>query len=450
MNNIELPSILNIPKKLLPLILKFNDYRIFLIDGGRGGAKSHSVARLLLYLNEKYKLRTACGRETQDSIKESVHQLLSELVNQYQLNFDIQTSRIIHREKGSEFIFLGLREQGRYNIKSLEGIDILWIEEGQALTKPTMDVVLPTIRKPQSKIFVTMNRHLENDPAYVMLKGRPDCLHLSISYLENEHCTDELKKEADICKAMSQKDYQHIWLGEPLAQAEDALYSRDEIMAAQRNAHQLAKGYGLRVGAFDIARYGDDKCAVVVYQQMGALHWEEVFSEEWEKRDLNYTTGRILTTANEQGLDMYAIDEDGLGSGPLDTLTQGRKLQNVVGFRNLPLSFKENAEYANMRTAAAYKKKNLLMKGHLCMRNPKLIEECLTIRYGFDHYQRRILISKDEMKKKGFKSPNLFDASNMAVSLMGQVQQKQSRQYEANRYPQYSDDGNLFGIAGIL
>lgn len=163
---------------------------------------------------------------------------------------------------------------------------------------------------------------------------------------------------------------------------------------------------------------------------------------------MNYTTGRILATTNEQNVTLAAIDEDGLGAGPFDSLTKGRKLDYFVGFKNTILSPQDNKSFANTRTVAAYKKKDMLMKGHLCMKTHKLIEETLTIRYEFDHHQRRILISKDMMKKKGIKSPNLFDASNMAVSIIGEVKQQQMTQYKPKRAT-YSQEDSLFKIAGI-
>lgn len=450
MVRLTLPKLLDIPAKLLPLADPevFNKYRIFLLEGGRGGSKSQTIARILLYLGSKYKLRVACGRETQNSISESVHALLADLITQYQLNYEIQTARISHREKGTEFAFIGLREQGRFNIQGIEGVDILWVEEGQAITKPTMDIVLPTIRKAKSRIFVSMNRHLPNDPAYAMLKDRPDCLHININYLENEHCTTELTNEANICKGMSEKDYRHIWLGEPLDMAEDALYAVSDFENGKRNAHILSPGYGVRVSGNDIARYGDDKCAVVALQQMGALHWEEVYCDEWDHRDLNYTTGRILTTTNEQKIDYAAIDEDGLGSGPFDTLTRGRQLDYFIGFRNPAIGYQDNKSFGNVRTVNAYKVKDMLVKGHLHIKTQKIIDECMTIKYTFDHNQRRVLVSKDKMKKDGFKSPNLADALIMAVSLIGNVKERQDRQYQPS-VAQYAKDDDLFKIAGV-
>ena len=449
---LTLPKLLDIPSKLLPLADPdvFNQYRIFLLEGGRGGAKSQSTARLLLYLGSKYKLRIACGRETQNSIAESVHALLSDLIIANQLDYDIQASKLIHRVTGTEFTFIGLREQGRFNIQGIEGVDILWIEEGQAVAKATMDIVLPTIRKRKSRIFITMNRHVENDPAYSMVVERDDCLHIYITYLENEHCTPELTNEAAVCKKASQKDYDHIWLGIPLAQSEDAVFTKEEIENGQKFAHIMAPGYGIRVGGFDVARFGDDKCADEILQQMGALHWEEYHVDEWDHKDLNYTTGRILQISNEQGVDGAAIDEDGIGAGPLDTLQKGRGLEYFVGFRNLPYNFKENRFYGNVRTKFAFETKKMFADGHLCIRDKETIKELTTaFKYTFDHYQRKILIDKKVMKEK-FKipSPNRADALIMAVSRIGEVKQKQDRQYEPNT-PVYAKDDNLFQIAGV-
>ena len=293
-----------------------------------------------------------------------------------------------------------------------------------------------------------MNRHVFNDPLFVALKDRDDCLTIDINYLENEHRTIEIVKEAKECRKLSESDYQHIWLGEPLDQSEDALYSLDELTRNKNNPHILAPGYGLRVAGFDIARYGDDKCAAFIFQQMGAVHWEEVFSDEWEHKDLNYTTGRILMICNEQRVDMAAIDEDGLGSGPLDSLQKGRGLDYFTGFRNPGISYQDNRSFGNNRTVNAYKLKDGLVKGHRCVKTQKVIDELLTIKYTFDHQQRRILVSKEKMRKDGFKSPNLADACIMAESLIGQVVQKQERQYEP-QVAAYSKEENLFNLAGV-
>ena len=216
---IEIPKILNMPEKLLPFILKNNDYTYFLGEGGRGGGKSQGVARIFLYMAEQRKVRMVCGRETQNYISESVYSLLCDIIKTENLAFDILSTKITHKETGSTINFRGFRQQGAFNIQGMEGVDVLWIDEAQAITKQTLDVLIPTIlRNPNAKLFFTMNRHIEHDPVYEFLVGRPDCLHIHINYTDNPFCIEALKNEAAACKAKSEKDYLHIWMGEPLLQ----------------------------------------------------------------------------------------------------------------------------------------------------------------------------------------------------------------------------------------
>jgi phage terminase large subunit len=330
----------------------------------------------------------------------------------------------------------------------MEGIDLIWIDEAQAITKQTLDVLIPTIRKEKAKIFFSMNRHVEDDPVFETFYGREDCLHIHINYHDNPYCTEALKIEAEECKKKSEKDYNHIWLGEPLAQSEDAVFGYDELRATQVNPHRMAPGYGMRLVGFDVARYGDDKCSAYAIQQMGALHWAEVFVDEWDHKDLNYTTGRILTIHNEQRAERSVIDENGIGAGPLDTLNCGRGLNQFVGFRNDPLSYESDKYYGNVRTKNVYKLKELVRNCHIVIKDPDTIKELTTLRYKYDHYQRKILISKDVMRSKyNVKSPNRADALIMVASLIGEVKRKQQQQYY--QHEQYSREEDLFAIAGV-
>ncbi len=180
----------------------------------------------------------------------------------------------------------------------------------------------------------------------------------------------------------------------------------------------------MRLAGFDIARYGDDKCVAAVLQQQGLFNWELIHVEQGDKKDLNYTTGRVLTIATEQKAVQSIIDEDGIGAGPLDTLRQGRGLESFVGFRNPPIAYKKNQFYVNHRTVNTYKMKDMLRKGFLRISDEDTVEELLTMRYTFDNYQRKVLISKEKMRSKGIKSPNKADAVIMAVSLIGRTRTK--------------------------
>src|SRR5690606_25448022 len=150
------PSILNIPPKLLPIITGLNDYKFILIEGGRGSGKTQSVGRLLATVAEHRDVRIVCGRETQNSIQDSVYTVISDIIRDYELdNFTVLSNESRHKT-GAKFIFRGFREQGSVNIKGLESVDIVWIVEAQAISQLTLVTLGPTIRKDDSRFIFTM------------------------------------------------------------------------------------------------------------------------------------------------------------------------------------------------------------------------------------------------------------------------------------------------------
>ena len=149
--------------------------RIKLCYGGRAGGKSYAFADSLLVLGRMKKLFIVCLREIQSSIKDSVHKLLADRIAHYQLSdYQVYDTKIENKVTGTVFVFKGLRDQDPQKIKSLEGADIAWIEEAQTISKKSWDILEPTIRKPDSEIWISMNREAENDAVWVAVAAQPD------------------------------------------------------------------------------------------------------------------------------------------------------------------------------------------------------------------------------------------------------------------------------------
>ena len=230
---------------------------------------------------------------------------------------------------------------------------------------------------------------------------------------------------------------------------DDFVFNFQELMEAKKREFALRQNYGHKIMGFDIARYGNDKCAAYGLQQLGALSWKEFHAEQWDHKDLDYTTGRILSIANEKKTDDNIIDEDGIGSGPLDTITQGQKRKDFSGFKNPTYSYEKNKDYGNPRTEAAFRLKEFMSKGWIGGLSEEVIQELMTLRYRYMNDGRKILISKEEMRNKyKIKSPNLADALLMASTLIDIVKQQQDNKYGQVRHRQSQSD-NLFEIAGI-
>jgi phage terminase large subunit len=211
-----------------------NNWREAAVYGGRYSLKSHTVARLLLIRARQNKTRVACFREFQNSIAESSHQLLKDLINQYELtDFEVTDKSIINKLTGSDFIFKGLHKNEQ-NVKSTEGIDIAWVEEAQTVSKSSLEVLTPTIRKPGSQIIYTYNRLLENDPIHqrLVIEGRPNTLIINVNYdiaLKYGFMPDSVRLEMEDDKEKREGLYKHKWLGEP-NNVEGRIYTDWEIM----------------------------------------------------------------------------------------------------------------------------------------------------------------------------------------------------------------------------
>lgn len=223
----------------LPVKLKalFEPARYKVLYGGRGSSKSWSVARALLIHGAKQPTRVLCARETQKSIQESVHRLLKDQIELMGLQsfYEVQETRIIGKN-GTDFAFAGIRQQGVTNLKSFEGVDICWVEEAQVVTRKSWDVLIPTIRKPGSEIWITFNPELDTDETYerFVLTPPDGAVVLEVNYSDNPWFPDELDKERQAWKKRDPIGYETVWEGKCRPAVEGAIYAK-EIDALQRD-----------------------------------------------------------------------------------------------------------------------------------------------------------------------------------------------------------------------
>lgn len=177
-------------------------------------------------------LRILCGRETQKSISESVHQLLKDQISALGLEafYSVQET-VIKGLNGTEFYFTGLRQQNVTSIKSFEGCDIAWVEEAQVVSKRSWTILTPTIRKPGSEIWVSFNPELDTDETYVRFVVNPpeDALVIPINYDDNPWFPDVLEKERLHMKATDPEEYENVWEGKPKTVVAGAIY-KNEIL----------------------------------------------------------------------------------------------------------------------------------------------------------------------------------------------------------------------------
>lgn len=203
-------------------------YKAF--HGGRGSGKSHAFATALLVLGGQKPLRILCGREVQNSIRDSVKQLLDDKIRGLGMGgFYHSLQAEIRGANGTQFGFAGLGRLTVDQIKSYEGVDIFWGEEAQTFSAYSLETLIPTIRKPGSELWFSWNPRHASDPVDRRFRGEavpPDALVRRVNYSDNPFFPTALEKERLYDHAHAPARYGHIWLGEYEPMAVGAIWTR--------------------------------------------------------------------------------------------------------------------------------------------------------------------------------------------------------------------------------
>ena len=187
--------------------------------GGRGAGRSWAFIRALLIRAMSEKLLILCCREIQSSIRKSVYTLLTQQIDSLGIasSFDITRDNIVCKESGSEFIFQGLY-RNTTALKSIEGVDIVDVEEAETVSDDSWNILLPTIRKPNSEIWIKFNTRYEDDPTYIrFVKNKMDnALVKFTTWKDNPWFPEVLKEEMATDFAFRPREAKNIWNGEPI------------------------------------------------------------------------------------------------------------------------------------------------------------------------------------------------------------------------------------------
>jgi phage terminase large subunit len=215
------------------LSILFDPARYKVLYGGRGGAKSWGIARALLIIGARKPTRILCAREFQTSIRDSVHKLLSDqIIAMGLVDFYEITQNAIRGKNGTEFSFVGLKNNVA-NIKSYEGCDICWVEEAQTTSKLSWNVLIPTIRKEGSEIWISFNPELETDETYqrFIVNTPENSIVQRINWSDNPWFPETLRLEKDALFARDREAYNTVWEGVCRQTVDGAIFAKEMMQA---------------------------------------------------------------------------------------------------------------------------------------------------------------------------------------------------------------------------
>lgn len=303
----QIPT-LQLPEKLAPV---FDPRRYKVMHGGRGGGKSWAVAAVLLVLAADRPLRILCAREVQRSMRDSVHRLLRDTVVRLGLEafFEVLDNEI-RGANGSLILFSGLQSHTVDSIKSFEGVDIVWVEEAHGVSKKSWDVLIPTIRKPGSEIWMTLNPDMETDETYqrFIAARSPDTWACEINWRDNPWFPDVLNEERlKSLRSQSQEDHEHIWEGKPRTVAAGSIY-RHEITSLYASGRVCNVPYDPLLPVHTVWDLGWNDAMTVSMVQRGPRDVRLIDYIEDSHRTLDWYVGQLEKRPYRWGTDFLPHD----------------------------------------------------------------------------------------------------------------------------------------------
>lgn len=393
-----------IPTEFRPLFDSW--WRHAVIDGGRYALKSHTVARFLLLIARQKKVRIACLRQFQKNIADSSYQLLIDLIEQYGFtDFTWTNDTITNKRTGSTIIFKGLDRNVETTIKSLEGIDIAWVDEAQTITLKSIRILNPTIRKRGSKIIWTLNRLTDLDPVisyFITTPPRKDVWHLEVDYRiaqKNGWLSDEILYEIEQARINHPEDYAHDYLGKALSMSDRNIIQTSQVIEAM--GREGDDEGAIEVGV-DVARLGGDRTVFVKRKGL-----REIGRVSFTKKRTTEVCDLLVDFVGADKDVLIKIDDTGVGGGVTDEML-------ARGYNVIPINFGAKAsnpdKYPNLISEAWFYLQSII--DNISIANDKdLLVELSNREWKMDSKGRRGVESKDDYKKRGFRSPDLADAT---------------------------------------
>lgn len=392
------------PYKIFPI---YYPKRFKFLWGGRWGSKTHSIGKALLHIANQKKCRILCTREIQNTLAESVHAELKTLI--YDLDYEeyqVTEKGIYNTVTKSEFLFKGLQQQDRkQTIKSLSGIDYCWVEEAQTISKASLDILVPTIRKSGSELWFSYNQMLPDDPVEVLRQSilEDEKTEINILAFDNHFNSKETWKDIERLKDQYDKgineDYLHVVLGYPASLSDKVILTLKEVYDTINRNIDLEGA--IQIGA-DIARFGKDRTVFFKRKGLKVIDWKV-----YKGKSITEVAGLLVDFVGRHNTDIIIkIDDTGLGGGVTDILMEN-------GYNVEPIIFGEKSndpdKFSNLITEMWFYFKSIVNKVSL----PDIQElksELTTREYKIDMKGRKQIESKEDYRKKYNKSPDLADA----------------------------------------
>jgi len=430
---------LEVPKKLTRLMLPA---RVKVAFGGRGGGKTVSVTDLAIakmLATPNFKILAL--REFMNSISDSMHASFKSRIAHHGLEglFDV-TNNEIRCKNGSSVIY-GQLARNIESIKSKDSIDLAIVEEAETVSERSIEVLEPSIRAEGSEVWYLLNPKDEHGAVYKKYiapnlevveregvfydKLNGGLLLVKVNIDDNPFAPEVLKEQSERMKREDYKKWLHIWGGHVMFDDEHDNFIKADLAVAAAKADAVQKS-GAKIIGVDPARFGND-CTAIIRREGRVAYNLARFSNQSTMQ----TAGRVALIIKVEKPDMVFIDVGGLGGGIVDRLKELGYGEVVKGI-NFGGKASQDDRYANKRAEMWGNMKEWLEEGGVSIPDDSLlIKDIVTPKYKIKSNGTIQLESKDEMRKRGVKSPDAGDALALTFAMPVMKKTEEQRLFDS-------------------
>jgi phage terminase large subunit len=352
-----------------------------------------------------------CIREVQKSLKDSAKKLIEDKIVDLGVGDQFRVlADDIRTPGGGLIIFQGMVDHTAESIKSLEGFDIAWIEEAQAISARSLKLLRPTIRKDGSEIWASWNPRYKTDPIDIFLRqdAPEDAIVIPVNYTDNPWFPAVLEQERLHDLGGDKEEYANVWLGAYERVGDSQFIPAGMVERAMAFKAEPSRFDEVTMGV-DVARFGKDETVISVRRGRDAA------SEPWiylRNMDTMQVAARVAAEMDRLGPDAVFVDVGGVGAGVVDRLRMmGRSIFAVDSSNSSDGNASVTAH--NKRAEMWQRMKDWLAQGQVSIpKDPKLEAQLTSIEYKYDTNNAIQLERKDDPRrvKLGLPSPDRADA----------------------------------------
>ena len=294
-------------------------------------------------------------------------------------------------------------------VHAQSGIVLLIVDEAAAVNEKIFESAYGSLSQENAKMILIGNPTRNSGYFYETFhRVKDEWTNFQVSCLDSPRVSQSYINEMRNLYGEDSAMFKVRVLGE-FADEEEAGFISPSIIRSAINRDIEVSPSSPIIWGLDVARMGRDKSALC--KRQGGVITEKI--KTWRKLDLMSLAGEIMnefenTEPDKQCAELL-IDSIGLGAGIFDRISE----IGIIPCRGINVSESSALvnECGNLRAELWYKAREFFEKKTCSIPDdPELIKELSAPRYHFDSRGRYLIESKDEMRKRGERSPDHADA----------------------------------------